>query len=71
MEPQRKPGRDTSRAPRGEVKDVREILSAKTPRSVELHQHSSHVLAAEVVQTVHMPASITGSRFVTDLAAKP
>ena len=58
MDPQPTPGQEASRAPRGEVKDVREILSAKTPRSVELHQHSSNVLAAEVVQTVHMPHPI-------------
>ncbi|MEE2777912.1 MAG: aspartate aminotransferase family protein [Acidobacteriota bacterium] len=44
--------------PIGEVENVREVLSAKTPRSVELHQRSSKVLAAEVVQTVHMPHPI-------------
>ncbi len=38
--------------------DVREQLAARTPRSVELHQHSASVLAAEVVQTVHMPHPI-------------
>ena len=38
--------------------DVRDQLREKTLGSVELHQRSSGVLAAEVVQTVHMPHPI-------------
>jgi glutamate-1-semialdehyde-2,1-aminomutase len=58
MEPNLKQDQNDGRASRGDVGDVRELLSAKTPRSVELHQRSADVLAAEVVQTVHMPHPI-------------